>query len=233
MVLVATIRALKMHGGVARDALGAENVAAVREGVANLKRHIENIQGFGVPVVVALNHFNADTAGRGRCGHRSLRRLRRRGGGLHPLGAREAPARWRSRKRWSPRPETPNEGFRFLYPDEMPLWDKIETIARNIYKAGTVGAPDRIRRQIEGYQDDGYGALPVCMAKTPLSFSADPSLRGAPEGHDLHVREVRLANGAGFLVAICGDIMTMPGLPRVPAANNITVNDRGEIEGLF
>ena len=129
--------------------------------------------------------------------------------------------------------EAPNPGFRFLYPDEMPLWDKIETIARDIYKAGTVGAPDRVRRQIEGYQEDGYGALPVCMAKTPLSFSADPALRGAPEGHDLQIREVRLANGAGFLVAVCGDIMTMPGLPRVPAANNITVNEAGEIEGLF
>ncbi|MDE0173634.1 MAG: formate--tetrahydrofolate ligase [Defluviicoccus sp.] len=232
VVLVATIRALKMHGGVARDALGAENVAAVREGVANLKRHIENIQGFGVPVVVALNHFNADTADEvavvtEACAGYGVEAVDCTHWGEGSAGAVALAEKVVAAA------ETPNEGFRFLYPDEMPLWDKIETIARNIYKAGTVGAPDRVRRQIEGYQNDGYGALPVCMAKTPLSFSADPALRGAPEGHDLQVREVRLANGAGFLVAICGDIMTMPGLPRVPAANNITVNDRGEIEGLF
>ena len=232
VVLVATIRALKMHGGVARDALGAENVAAVREGVANLKRHIENIQGFGVPVVVALNHFNADTADEvavvaEACAGYGVEAVDCTHWGEGSAGAVALAEKVVAAA------ETPNEGFRFLYPDEMPLWDKIETIARNIYKAGTVSAPDRVRRQIEGYQNEGYGALPVCMAKTPLSFSADPALRGAPEGHDLQVREVRLANGAGFLVAICGDIMTMPGLPRVPAANNITVNDRGEIEGLF
>ena len=232
VVLVATIRALKMHGGVARDALGEENVPAVRDGVANLKRHIENIQGFGVPVIVALNHFNADTAVEvavvaEACAAYGVEAVDcthwgEGSGGATALAEKVVDAA-----------ETPNEGFRFLYPDEMPLWDKIETIARNIYKAGTVGAPDRVRRQIDGYQEGGYGALPVCMAKTPLSFSADPALRGAPEGHDLQVREVRLSNGAGFLVAICGDVMTMPGLPRVPAANNITVNDRGEIEGLF
>ena len=232
VVLVATIRALKMHGGVARDALGAENVAAVRDGVANLKRHIENIQGFGVPVVVALNHFNADTSDEvavvaEACAGYGVESVDCTHWGEGSAGAVALAEKVVAAA------EAPNPGFRFLYPDEMPLWDKIETIARNIYKAGTVSAPDRVRRQIDGYQNDGYGALPVCMAKTPLSFSADPALRGAPEGHDLHVREVRLANGAGFLVAICGDIMTMPGLPRVPAANAITVNGRGEIEGLF
>ena len=232
VVLVATIRALKMHGGVARDALGEENVPAVREGVANLRRHIENIQGFGVPVIVALNHFNADTADEvavvtEACAAHGVEAVDCTHWGEGSAGATALAEKVVAAA------ETPNRGFRFLYPDEMPLWDKIETIARNIYKAGTVSAPDRVRRQIDGYQEGGYGALPVCMAKTPLSFSADPALRGAPEGHDLQVREVRLANGAGFLVAICGDIMTMPGLPRVPAANNITVNDRGEIEGLF
>ena len=232
VVLVATVRALKMHGGVARDALGAENVAAVREGCANLERHIENIQGFGVPVIVALNHFNADTADEvavvtEACAAHGVEAV-----DCTHWGEGSAGAATLARKVVAAA-EAPNPGFRFLYPDEMPLWDKIETIARDIYKAGTVGAPDRVKRQIEGYQEDGYGALPVCMAKTPLSFSADPALRGAPEGHDLQVREVRLANGAGFLVAVCGDIMTMPGLPRVPAANNITVNEAGEIEGLF
>ena len=233
VVLVATIRALKMHGGVARDALGEENVAAVREGVANLKRHIENIQGFGVPVIVALNHFNADTADEVAVVTEACAGLRGGGGGLHPLGRRKRRRGGACGKGGRRGRNARTQGFRFLYPDEMPLWDKIETIARNIYKAGTVErarpgqTPDR--RLPGGW----LRALPVCMAKTPLSFSADPALRGAPEGHDLQVREVRLANGAGFLVAICGDIMTMPGLPRVPAANNITVNDRGEIEGLF
>ena len=232
VVLVATIRALKMHGGVARDALGTENVAAVRDGVANLKRHIENIQGFGVPVVVALNHFNADTADEvavvtGACAEYGVEAVDCTHWGEGSAGAVALAEKVVAAA------EAPNPGFRFLYPDEMPLWDKIETVARDIYKAGTVGAPDRVRRQIAGYQEAGYGALPVCMAKTPLSFSADPALRGAPEGHDLQIREVRLANGAGFLVAVCGDIMTMPGLPRVPAANNITVNEAGEIEGLF
>ena len=123
--------------------------------------------------------------------------------------------------------------FRFLYPDEMPLWNKIETVARDVYGAGSITAPNRVRQQIDSYQEQGHGGLPVCMAKTPLSLSADPTLLGAPEGHEVNVREVRLANGAGFLVAICGDIMTMPGLPREPAANNIFVNEQGEIEGLF
>ncbi len=231
-VLVGTIRAIKMHGGVARSDLGAENLAAVKDGVVNLMRHVEILQGFGVPVVVALNRFVADSdaeiavvaeacAARGvdavECNHWGLG-----GPGAAALAEKVVAAA-----------ETPNDGFKLLYPDEMPLWEKIETIARAVYRAGLVSAPDRVRRQIQTYQDGGYGALPVCMAKTPLSLSADPTLLGAPEGHDLAVREVRLANGAGFLVAICGDIMTMPGLPRVPAANAITVNERGEIEGLF
>ncbi len=232
VVLVATVRALKMHGGVARDALGAENVAAVHKGVANLERHIENIRGFGVPVVVALNHFNADTAAEvavvsETCAAHGVEAVDCTHWGEGSAGAVALAEKVVAAA------EAPNDGFRLLYPDEMPLWEKIETIARRIYRAGSISAPDRVRRQIEGYQKDGYGTLPVCMAKTPLSFSADPALRGAPEGHDLNVREVRLANGAGFVIAVCGDIMTMPGLPRVPAANNITVNDRGEIEGLF
>ncbi len=231
VVLVGTIRAIKMHGGVARPDLGAENAAAVKDGVVNLMRHVEILQGFGVPVVVALNRFVADTdaeiavvaeacAARGvdavECNHWG-----QGGPGAAALAEKVVAAAG-----------APKE-FRLLYPDEMPLWEKIETIARRVYGAGTVTAPDRVKRQIQGYQDGGYGMLPVCMAKTPLSLSADPALLGAPEGHDLAVRDVRLANGAGFVVAICGDIMTMPGLPRVPAANSIAVNERGEIEGLF
>ncbi len=231
-VLVGTVRAIKMHGGVARSELGAENTAAVRAGAANLMRHIDILQGFGIPVIVALNRFVADTdaeiaAVAEACRARGVEAVEcnhwgEGGAGAAALAEKVVAAADGNR-----------DGFRFLYPDEMPLWDKIETIARQIYGAGAVTAPDRVRRQIDAWQEGGYGALPVCMAKTPLSLSADPGLRGAPEGHPLAVREVRLANGAGFLVAVCGDIMTMPGLPRVPAANSITVNERGEIDGLF
>ena len=232
VVLVGTVRAIKMHGGVARADLGAENVAAVKEGVVNLMRHVEILQGFGVPVIVALNRFVADTDAEiavvtEACAARGVDAVDCNHWGLGGPGAAELAHKVVEAA------EKPNANFTFLYPDEMPLWDKIDTIARKVYKAGNVSAPDRVRRQIQTYQDAGYGTLPVCMAKTPLSLSADPTLRGAPEGHDLVVRDVRLAAGAGFLVAICGDIMTMPGLPRVPAANSITVNDKGEIEGLF
>ena len=231
-VLVGTVRAIKMHGGVPRSELGAENAEAVGAGAANLIRHVEILRGFGVPVVVALNRFASDTdaeiavvaeacaqagAEAVECTHWA-----EGGAGAAALADKVAAAA-----------ERPGPGFAFLYPDEMPLWEKIETVARRVYKAGAVSAPDRVRRQLAAWQDGGYGALPVCMAKTPLSLSADPALLGAPEGHDLVVRDVRLAAGAGFVVAVCGDIMTMPGLPRVPAANAITVNDRGEIEGLF
>ena len=232
VVLVATVRALKMHGGVPRSDLGTENVSALRDGVVNLLRHIENIQQFGVPVVVGLNRFTSDTdaevkvvldacAGKGaeaiECTHWADG-----GAGAEAL-ANAIVAR----------AESGEADFKPLYPDDMKLWDKIDTISRKVYRAGAVTAPANVHRQIEGYQEAGYGNLPVCMAKTPLSFSADPTLLGAPEGHEVHVREVRLAAGAGFIVAICGNIMTMPGLPRVPAANSITVNDAGEIEGLF
>ena len=231
-VLVGTVRAVKMHGGVPRSELGAENTEAVGAGAANLIRHVEILRGFGVPVIVALNRFASDSdaeiavvseacaqagAEAVECTHWA-----EGGAGAAALAEKVAAAA-----------ERPSPGFAFLYPDEMPLWEKIETVARRVYKAGAVSAPDRVRRQLRAWQDGGYGALPMCMAKTPLSLSADPALLGAPEGHDLTVRDVRLAAGAGFVVAVCGDIMTMPGLPRVPAANAITVNDRGEIEGLF
>ena len=231
-VLVGTVRAVKMHGGVPRSELGAENTEAVGAGAANLIRHVEILRGFGVPVIVALNRFASDTDAEtavvseacARAGAEAVEctHWAEGGAGAAALAEKVAAAA-----------ERPSPGLAFLYPDEMPLWEKIETVARRVYKAGAVSAPDRVRRQLAAWQDGGYGALPVCMAKTPLSLSADPALLGAPEGHDLTVRDVRLAAGAGFVVAVCGDIMTMPGLPRVPAANAITVNDRGEIEGLF
>ncbi len=232
VVLVATIRALKMHGGVARADLGAENLGALKDGIANLVRHIGIITQFGVPVTVGLNRFLSDTdaevamvleacAGRGvdavECTHWG-----EGGAGAEALAHMVVA-----------QAESGEADFNVLYPDDMKLWDKIETIATRIYGAGSVSAPDAVRRQIATFEERGYADLPICMAKTQLSLSADPALRGAPEGHEVQVREVRLSAGAGFIVAICGNIMTMPGLPRVPAANSITVNDQGEIEGLF
>jgi formate--tetrahydrofolate ligase len=231
VVLVATVRALKMHGGVARDALGTENVEALREGCANLLRHIENLKKFGVPVVVGINRFISDTDAEiaviqetcDTVGTEAIECTHWADGSAGAEALAEAVVT---------RADEPSE-FEMLYPDDMPLWDKIETIATKIYRAGSVSAPANVRRQIAGFEKKGYGNLPVCMAKTQMSFSADPTLRGAPEGFDVNVREVRLAAGAGFMVAVCGDIMTMPGLPRVPAANSIKLNADGQIEGLF
>ena len=232
VVLVATIRALKMHGGVARDQLGAEDLGALGDGLTNLTRHIENLQQFGIPVTVALNRFSSDTDAEialvlktatengidaVECTHWADG-----GAGTEALAARVVD-----------NIESNPGSFKFLYEDDLPLWEKIETIAKRIYRAADVTATGRVHQQIKAYQDAGYGDLPICMAKTPLSLSADPKLLGAPDGHEVHIREVRLSAGAGFLVAICGDIMTMPGLPRVPAANNISVNETGQIEGLF
>jgi formate--tetrahydrofolate ligase len=230
-VIVATARALKMHGGVPRAELGKENLKALEKGIANLTRHIENTKGFGVPVVVGINRFNADTDA-------ELALISER--------CKEADAEAIECNHWADGGEgaadlaravvaladKPND-FHFLYPDEMGLWDKIETISRKIYRAGSVTAPDRVRRQVATFEEQGFRNVPVCMAKTQMSFTADPTKLGAPDGHELNVRDVRMAAGAGFLVAICGDIMTMPGLPKVPAANTITVNAKGQIEGLF
>jgi formate--tetrahydrofolate ligase len=231
-VIVATVRALKMNGGVAKDALGAENVAAVMAGAVNLARHIENVRGFGVPVVVAINHFAGDTeaevaavseAARAAGAEAFLCRHWAEGSaGIEPLARRVAELAESGAAEFAP-----------LYPDAMRLWDKIETVATRIYRAGKVTADKRVRDQLREWEAAGYGHLPVCMAKTQYSFSADPSLRGAPEGHTLPVREVRLSAGAGFVVAICGEIMTMPGLPRVPAAETIRLDSEGLVEGLF
>jgi formate--tetrahydrofolate ligase len=231
-VIVATVRALKMNGGVAKADLGIEDVAAVKRGGANLARHIANVRGFGVPVVVAVNHFNGDTAAE----HAALaevaaaegveavicRHWAEGGAGIEPLARRVVALA-----------EGGGAGFRPLYPDAMPLWDKIGTIATRIYRAGSVSAAPGVREQLAAWEAAGHGDLPVCMAKTQYSFSTDPALRGAPEGFDVHVREVRLSAGAGFVVAVCGDIMTMPGLPRVPAAETIRLGEGGRVEGLF
>ena len=232
VVLVATVRALKMNGGLERDELGDENVSAVREGCSNLGRHIQNLKSFGVPVVVAINHFTGDTeaeidavrayvAGQGAEAH-LCKHWAEGGAGIEGLATRVAEIADADRAQFAP-----------LYPDQMPLWQKIECVAERIYHAHEVTADQRIHEQLAQWEAQGYGHLPVCMAKTQYSFSTDPGLRGAPEGHVVPVREVRLSAGAGFVVAICGEIMTMPGLPRRPAAEKIRLNDAGEVEGLF
>ena len=232
VVLVATVRAMKMNGGVAKADLGAENVDAVKAGCPNLGRHIENVKSFGVPVVVAINHFVTDTdaevqavkdyvAGQGS--EAILSRHWEFGSqGSKDLAIRVAEIA-----------EADSADFAPIYPDEMPLFQKIETIAKNIYRADEVLADKKIRDQLRQWEEQGYGHLPVCMAKTQYSFTTDPSVRGAPTGHSVPVREVRLSAGAGFVVAICGEIMTMPGLPRTPSAEAIHINDQGQIDGLF
>ena len=232
VVLVATVRAMKMNGGVAKADLGAENVAAVEEGCANLGRHIGNLKSFGVPVVVAINHFAGDSEAEiaavsdyvATQGSEAIlcRHWADGSAGTEALATRVAEIADSGVSQFAP-----------LYRAEMPLFEKIETIARRIYRADEVLADKRIRDQLREWEEAGFGDLPVCMAKTQYSFSTDPNLRGAPIGHSVPVREVRLSAGAGFVVVICGEIMTMPGLPRHPAAEVIRINDEGLIEGLF
>ena len=232
VVLVATVRAMKMNGGVAKADLGNENVDAVKAGCPNLGRHIENLQKFGLMPIVAINHFVSDTdaevaavqeyvASHGTeavlCKHWA-----KGGEGIEEL-AHKVVAMIDSGK----------ADYKPLYPDEMSLLTKIETIAKEIYRADAVVADKKVRDQLSQWEEQGYGNLPVCMAKTQYSFTTDPSERGAPTGFDLPIREVRLSAGAGFIVAICGEIMTMPGLPKVPSAEMIRINDAGQIDGLF
>ena len=232
VVIVATVRAMKMNGGVAKADLGPENVEAVKAGCANLGRHIENVKSFGVPAVVAINHFVTDTDAEvaavkayvEEMGSEAIlcKHWEHGSKGVIDLANRVA--------------EIADSGmsqFSTLYPDDMGLFQKIETVAKRIYRADEVLADKKIRDQLKAWEEAGYGNLPVCMAKTQYSFSTDPNLRGAPTGHSLPVREVRLSAGAGFIVAICGEIMTMPGLPRTPAAEAIMLNEAGDIEGLF
>ena len=231
VVLVATIRALKMHGGLAKDDLARVSYEALESGLANLGRHIENLRSFGLPVIVAINRFTTDTEGevnalQAYCGKLSVpvalcTHWAEGGKGTEDL-ARGVVALI----------EKGEADFKPLYPDDMPLLEKIETVAKSIYRADRVEASRAVKTQLAAWEKAGFGHLPVCMAKTQYSFSTDPALLGAPEGHVVHLREVRLAAGAGFVVAICGDIMTMPGLPRRPAAEHIHLNDQGQIEGL-
>ncbi len=232
VVLVATIRAMKMNGGIAKADLGAENVAAVKAGCANLGRHIGNLKSFGVPVVVAINHFVTDTDAEVQAvkdyvteqGSEAIlsRHWELGSEGSAELATRVAEIADAGQSQFSP-----------IYPDSLPLFEKIERIAKSIYRADEVLADAKIRNQLKDWEAQGYGNLPICMAKTQYSFSTDPNLRGAPTGHSVPVREVRLSAGAGFVVVICGEIMTMPGLPRTPAAEAIHLNADGQIEGLF
>ncbi len=232
VVLVATIKALKMQGGVAKGDLGTENVSALQDGCKNLERHIRNLGKFGVPVVVAINHFTADTDAEVKvvedfCKKYQVKAIKCThwadgGKGTTELAEHVV--------------ELCDSGaaqFRTLYDDEMPLWDKAATIAREIYGADDIIADKKVRDQFAKFEREGYSKYPICMAKTQYSFSTDPNLLGAPSGHVVPIREIRLAAGAEFVVVVCGAIMTMPGLPRVPAANAIRVNKEGRIEGLF
>ena len=232
VVLVATIRALKMHGGVAKEDLDKENVSAVADGCSNLARHISNLKSYGVPVVVAINRFSADSDA-------EVQQVRETAAGL---GATAIDCtHWANGGAGTEElarhvVEMIDEGtadFKTLYPDDMPLWEKMRTIATRIYGADDINADQKVRNQIEQFQNSGFGKLPICVAKTQYSFSTDPNRKGAPSGHEVSIREVRLSAGAGFLVFVCGDIMTMPGLPRVPAADKIHIDDAGLIQGLF
>ena len=232
VVVVATIRAMKMNGGVAKSDLGDENVEAVVQGCPNLGRHIENVKSFGVPVVVAINHFVTDTDAEVKAvqdyvsemGSEAVlcKHWEKGSEGTVDLAERVAAIA-----------DSELGNFAPLYSDEMSLFGKIETIAKQIYRADEVLADAKIRNQLKEWETAGYGNLPVCMAKTQYSFTTDPNLRGAPTGHAVPVREVRLSAGAGFVVVICGEIMTMPGLPSKPASESIMLNETGQIEGLF
>jgi len=231
VVVVATIRALKMHGGIKKENLSEENVEAVKKGVSNLNRHVMNIKKFALPVVVAINHFIEDTEKEINvlkdeckkinvesilCSHWSQ-------GGKGAINLAKKVVELTNEK----------NSFKFLYEEKISLFDKIKTIAKEIYDADDVIADNKIRSQLKHFEENGYGDFPVCIAKTQYSFSTDPTLKGAPSGHSIPIREVRLSSGAEFIVVVCGEIMTMPGLPSVPAANSIKINDDGEIEGLF
>ena len=238
-VIVATVRALKYNGGVPVKELGTENLATLEKGMANLERHVDNITGrFGLPAVVAINRFDADTEAELDLIRRAMRargvdvvlaeHWAKGSAGAEAL-AHEVVRLAEQGKGASAAHTAPNP----LYPDDMPLWDKLRTIATRIYGAADISAPAKVRRQIEDWQAQGYGHYPVCVAKTAASFSTDPTVLGAPSGHVVNVREVRLSAGAGFIVMICGDLMTMPGLPKVPSAQRIDIGPDGKVVGLF
>ena len=232
VVIVATIRALKMHGGVAKDDLKNENVEALKKGLVNLERHIENVKKFGLPVAVAVNHFVADTDNEVKelinaCDNMGVKATLCTHWSNGGEGTKELASHVVNLI------DQKQANFKFLYDEKTPLLKKVETVAKEIYRANEVVADSKIKDQLKSFEEAGYGNLPICVAKTQYSFSTDPNAKGAPTGHSLPIREVRLSSGAEFIVVICGAIMTMPGLPRVPAADSIKLNEKGEIEGLF
>ena len=232
VVLVATVRALKMNGGVTKENLGEENSSAVEKGCDNLGRHIENLKNFGLPVIIAINHFISDTdneiskikeyVSKKDCEAILCKHWEKGSEGTIELANKVVEIA-----------DSDKSQFSTLYPDKMNLFEKIETVCKKIYRADEVVADKAIRDQLKAWEDSGYGDLPVCMAKTQYSFTTDPNKRGAPVGHSIPIREVRLSAGAGFIVVVCGDIMTMPGLPKIPSAENIYLNENSQIEGLF
>ncbi|TIV24623.1 MAG: formate--tetrahydrofolate ligase [Mesorhizobium sp.] len=231
-VIVATVRAMKMNGGIKKEDLGKENIEAVKKGCLNLGRHIENVKQFGVPAVVAINHFTTDTEAEIQAmkdfvkaqGAEAIlcKHWAQDSAGIEDLARKVVEIAESGASQFSP-----------LYPDEMPLFEKVNTIVKRIYRGDEAIADKSIRDQLHAWEQAGYGNLPVCMAKTQYSFSTDPNLRGAPTGHTVPVREVRLSAGAGFVVIICGEVMTMPGLPKAPSSEKIFLNEQGQIEGLF
>ncbi|TGS18846.1 formate--tetrahydrofolate ligase [Mesorhizobium sp. M2E.F.Ca.ET.209.01.1.1] len=231
-VIVATVRAMKMNGGIKKEDLGKENIEAVKKGCLNLGRHIENVKQFGVPAVVAINHFTTDTEAEIQAmkdfvkaqGAEAIlcKHWAQGSAGIEDLAKKVVEIAESGASQFSP-----------LYPDEMPLFEKVNTIVKRIYRGDEAIADKSIRDQLHAWEQAGYGNLPVCMAKTQYSFSTDPNLRGAPTGHTVPVREVRLSAGAGFVVIICGEVMTMPGLPKAPSSEKIFLNEQGQIEGLF
>jgi formate--tetrahydrofolate ligase len=224
-VIVATVRALKMHGGVAKEDLKKENPEALRKGCANLGRHIENVKKFGVPIAVAINHFITDTDA--FCKDHGVEAFKCTHWAEGSKGTKELATHVAKLA------EAGSAQFKPIYGDDIPLWEKVKTIAREIYRADDIVADKSVRDQLKGFEASGYGKFPICMAKTQYSFSTDPNLKGAPVNHVVPIREVRLSAGAEFIVVICGDIMTMPGLPKVPSAEVIGLDSRGQIEGLF
>ena len=232
VVLVATTKALKMHGGIKKEELGSENVDAVKSGCKNLERHIKNIRKFGVPVIVGINDYVTDTENE----HKAIIDFCKNMGVACKLSSH-----WEKggegaadlAKEVAKLADSGISEFKTLYDNQMSLWDKTEYIAQNIYGASEIIADKKVRNQFKKLEDDGFGDYPICMAKTQYSFSTDPLLMGAPSGHDVPIKEVRLSAGAEFVVVVCGDIMTMPGLPRIPAAENIDVDENGLIQGLF
>jgi formate--tetrahydrofolate ligase len=232
VVLVATIRALKMHGGVKKEDLKTENLKALEAGMSNLQRHVENVRKLGLEPVISINRFSADTDAEialvktacARLGVEAVMADHWAEGGKGAVDVARAVVKV---------VESAKSDMKLLYPDDMPLYDKIRTIAREIYRAADISVPKPVRDQLASFEAMGYGKVPVCIAKTQYSFSTNPDAKGAPEGHTVAVREVRLSAGAEFVVAVCGDIMTMPGLPKTPAADSIDLDAEGRIVGLF